>query len=134
MPRLLTINQKRQRVRDSKSCFDLFNRNQSDFLRRLVSSDGTWIHHYAPESKQQAKQWVGPGETVPKRADTTIGLKGYGFCLLGFQWHIVHRLFGESKNNQQRLLLCIIGAIDRRNYKKTPSFVEGKMYLFARIK
>ena len=35
--------------------------------------------------------------------------KGYGLCFLRFQQHIVHRLFGKRKNNQQRLLLCIVG-------------------------
>ena len=58
--------------------------------------------------------------------DTTIGWKDYGFCFLELQWHIVHRLFDTRKNNQQRLLLCIIGAIELRNHKKTASFVEEK--------
>ena len=84
VPYLLTIDQKCQRVGDSKSCSDLINCNWSDFLRRLVTNDETWYHHYAPESEQQEKQWVGSGGTAPKRADTTIGYKGYGFCFLGF--------------------------------------------------
>ena len=84
VPRLLTIDQKRQRVRDSKSCLNLFNRNPSDFLRRLVTIDKTWTHHYTPELKQQAKQWVGSGNCTKASKDTTTGWKGYGFCFLGF--------------------------------------------------
>ena len=34
--------------------------------------------------------------------------------------------FWEKKNNQQRLLLCIIGLIERRNHNKTAPFVEEK--------
>ena len=56
MPRLLINDQKVQRVRDSMSCLDLLNRNPTDFLRRLVTVDETWIHHYTPELKQQTKQ------------------------------------------------------------------------------
>ena len=56
VPRLLTINQKHQRVRDSKCCLNLFNRYPSDFLRRLVTIDERRIHYYTPESKQQAKR------------------------------------------------------------------------------
>ena len=67
VPRLLTIDQERQRVRHLKNFLDLFNRNPSDFSRRLVTIDETWIHHYTPESKQQEKQWVGPDGTAPKR-------------------------------------------------------------------
>ena len=59
---------------------------------------------------------------------TTIGWKAYGFCFLGFQRHIVHRLFEERKKNQQRLLLCIIGPTERRNRKKAASFDEEKMH------
>ena len=40
VPHLLTIDQKR-RVRDSKSSLDLFNRNPSNFSRRLVTIDET---------------------------------------------------------------------------------------------
>ena len=69
MPNLLTIDQER-RVRDSKSCLDLFNCNPSDSLRRLVTIDETWIYHYTPESQLQGKQWAGPGGTAPKRAKT----------------------------------------------------------------
>ena len=35
-----------------------------------MTADETWIHHYTSESKQQAKQWVGAGGTVSKRART----------------------------------------------------------------
>ena len=67
---LLTIDHKRQRVHDSKNCLDLFNRKPSDFLRRLVTIDETWIHHYTLESKQQTKQWVGPSGFARKREKT----------------------------------------------------------------
>ena len=63
VPRLLTINQKRQQVRDLSRCLDHFIRNPSDFLRRLVTIGESWIHHYTPESKQE-KKWVGPDGTA----------------------------------------------------------------------
>ena len=51
VPRLLTVDQKRQRVIDSERCLELFRRNKLNFLRRYVTMDETWIHHYTPESK-----------------------------------------------------------------------------------
>ena len=27
------------------------------FLKRIVTGDETWIHHYDPQSKQQSMQW-----------------------------------------------------------------------------
>jgi hypothetical protein len=32
--------------------------------------DGTWIHHYTPESKQQLKQWIEAGCSAPKKTSS----------------------------------------------------------------
>ena len=38
-PRLLTPDQKQQRVEDSERCLELFKRGKNDFLRRYVTID-----------------------------------------------------------------------------------------------
>lgn len=70
VPRLLTYDQKRQRVRDSQHGLELFQLNPREFLRRYITVDETWIYHYTPESQQQAKQWVEAGASAPKRPKT----------------------------------------------------------------
>ncbi|EFN81553.1 hypothetical protein EAI_02016, partial [Harpegnathos saltator] len=64
--RLLTVNQKQQRVDDSAGCLELFQHNKKDFLMRYVTIDETWIHHYTPESNRQSVEWTATGETRPK--------------------------------------------------------------------
>jgi hypothetical protein len=44
-----------------------FNKNKTDFVRRFITMDETWIHHYTPESKQQSKQWTEAGCSAPKK-------------------------------------------------------------------
>lgn len=68
VPRLLNADQKRERVRTSSDNLKLFNKNQVDFLRRFVTVDETWIHHYIPESKRQSQQWKHHGSPPPKKA------------------------------------------------------------------
>ena len=51
-PRLLTPDQKQQRVEDSERCLELFKRGRKDFLSRFVTMDETWIHHCTPETKK----------------------------------------------------------------------------------
>jgi len=68
VPRLLTLDHKRNRVTISKECLAMFNRNPKEFLRRFVTVDETWIHHTTPETKEQSKQWVSSGERAPKKA------------------------------------------------------------------
>ena len=62
-PRLLTVDQKRTRMKISEQCLERFNKNKTDFVRRFITMDETWIHHYTPESKQQSKQWTEAGCT-----------------------------------------------------------------------
>jgi len=53
VPRLLTADQKRIRMKISEQCLERFNKNETDFVRRrFITTDETWIHHYTPESKQ----------------------------------------------------------------------------------
>lgn len=70
LPRLLTPEQKKQRVNDSESCLALFKRNKNDFLRLNVTMDETWIHHFTPESNRQSAEWKAGGESRPKRPKT----------------------------------------------------------------
>jgi histone-lysine N-methyltransferase SETMAR len=55
VPRLLTADQKRTRMKISEQCLEHFNKNKTDFVSRFITMDETWIHHYTPESKQQSK-------------------------------------------------------------------------------
>jgi len=67
VPRLLTAHQKRTRMKISEQCLERFNKNKTDFMRRFITMDETWIHHYTPESKQQSKQWTEAGCSAPKK-------------------------------------------------------------------
>ena len=70
VPRLLTIDQKRVRMNISNALLAQFRRSKSEFWRRLITVDETWIHHYTPETKIQSKEWTAKGERAPKRAKT----------------------------------------------------------------
>lgn len=70
VPRVLTFDQKQQRIDDSKQCLELFNHNKSEFMRRYVTMDETWLHHFTPESKRSSSEWTARGEPSPKRAKT----------------------------------------------------------------
>ncbi|XP_070851358.1 histone-lysine N-methyltransferase SETMAR-like [Drosophila suzukii] len=72
VPRLLTPDQKHQRIDASETCLSMLKRNRTDFFRRYVTMDETWIHHYTPESSRQSSEWVVAGESRPKRPKTQI--------------------------------------------------------------
>ncbi|KAF8786142.1 hypothetical protein HNY73_007902 [Argiope bruennichi] len=60
-------------------------KSKTDFLRRLVTVDEAWIHHYT-ETKQQSKQWTAKDESTPKKKKSkkcAICWKVYGISFLG---------------------------------------------------
>jgi histone-lysine N-methyltransferase SETMAR len=65
VPRMLTPLQKRQRVECSEF-LDLCWDNHDEILRRIVTGDETWVHHYDPESKQESMHWHKKGTPPPK--------------------------------------------------------------------
>ena len=68
--RLLTVAQKQQRVDDSERCLQLFQRNKKEILRKYVTMDETWIHHFTPESNWPSADWTAADESRPKRPKT----------------------------------------------------------------
>ena len=41
--------------------------DHNSFLRRFVTMDDTWVHHFQPETKQQSKQWKHLVSLPPKK-------------------------------------------------------------------
>ncbi|CAH1257192.1 SETMAR [Branchiostoma lanceolatum] len=37
------------------------------FLKRFVTQDETWVHHFDPESKEQSEEWTKKGSQPPKK-------------------------------------------------------------------
>ena len=56
----------------SEQKLDYFNRNQKVFLRRFVTMDKTWIHHYTSESREGSKQ----SATISGESLTTLRMEG----------------------------------------------------------
>jgi histone-lysine N-methyltransferase SETMAR len=67
VPPSLTADQNRTRMKISEQCLERFNKNKTDFVRRFITMDETWIHHYTPESKQRSKQWTEAGCSPPEK-------------------------------------------------------------------
>ncbi|KAF7271269.1 hypothetical protein GWI33_015838 [Rhynchophorus ferrugineus] len=65
--REFTFDQKQRRVDDSEQYLKMIKRNKSEFLRRYVTMDETWLHHFTPKSNRQLSKWTTHG---PKRGKT----------------------------------------------------------------
>ena len=58
VPHSLTIQQKLNRKKISQRNLKRFKQNQTDFVRRFITMDETWIYHHDPKLKQERLQWI----------------------------------------------------------------------------
>ena len=69
MPLLVTMKQKQRLEDDSNGCLTMFPSNKADFLRRFITRNETWVHHFTPETKVQSEQLTERGESAPKKGE-----------------------------------------------------------------
>jgi len=76
VPRLLTEEQKQNRVTVSQELLDRSN-TDDNFLKNVITGNETWVYGYDVETKVQSSQWVGKSSPRPKspRALNTRSLK-----------------------------------------------------------
>lgn len=67
VPHFLTSEQKSNRVRLAQQHLDRFTKDKTDFVRRFITMDETWVYHYDPELRQQKAEWTEPGCSAPKQ-------------------------------------------------------------------
>lgn len=69
VPHLLTDEQRQNRVSACLQWRSRLRREGPDnFLRRIVTCDETWVHHYDPETKQESSVWKHKGSPRVQKA------------------------------------------------------------------
>jgi hypothetical protein len=84
----------------SEQCLERLNKNKTDFVRRFITMDETWIHHYTPESKQQSKQWTEAGCSAPKK---TRSVSSAGKVMASMFWDAAVILFIDYLEKSQTI-------------------------------
>jgi transposase len=83
--RLLTADQKCTCIKISEQCLNHFNKNKTGFVRRLITMDETWIHHYTPESQTAVKTVNRSSRLFSAKEDkvSSISRKDHGIGVFG---------------------------------------------------
>jgi len=91
VPRLLTDDQKENRVKISQELLANANGNEN-FLKNIITGDETWVYGYDVQTKMQSLQQMGKGSPRPKKAQ--MSLSKMVLLVVFFDWKgIVHHEF-----------------------------------------
>ena len=122
VPCLLTVDQKPDRRNISNALLVQFGRNKSDFWRRFITVDETWIHQCTPETKIQSKQWTAKEEPAPKKANTVFSVDKVMATVFGTVFG--NRLSSNRKNHYRSIPRVITWQSEGRTCGKTATFGE----------
>ena len=68
VPRMLALEQKACPHQFSEENLDKPRANPEEFSR-IITGDGTWVHHHDPETRQESMQWKHKGSPTLSRKD-----------------------------------------------------------------
>ena len=71
VPRMLTPEQKRNRIMTSTEMLTLMIVDPEGFMARIVTQDKTWVPYFDPETKAESKQWKHPSSLTPRKFKVT---------------------------------------------------------------
>ena len=67
---MLSDEMKAERVRISWELLEHFEKEGEDFLKKSITGDETWVHHYDPENKRQSMEYRHRESPQPKKFKT----------------------------------------------------------------
>ena len=109
--RMLSDEMKAEKVRISRELLERFEKEGENFLKKIITGDETWVHHYDPENKRQSMEYRHKESPQPKKFKTQASA---GKIMLTVFWNserVVLADFLEKHTiNSQRYIetYCII--------------------------
>ena len=112
---MLSDAMKAERVRISWELLERFEKEGEDFLKKIITGDETWVHHYDPENKRQSMEYRLKESPQPKKFKT---LASAGKVMLTVFWNservvLADVLEKETIINSQRYIETLT-ALKRR--------------------
>jgi histone-lysine N-methyltransferase SETMAR len=133
VPRLLTADQKRTRMKISEQCLERFNKKKLDFVRRFITVDESWIHRYTPESKQQSKEWAEVGCSARKKT-RSVPVPSAGKVMASVFWDAESIFFidylEKGKTITGEYYSNLLTRLDEKIREKRPGLQKNKIIFY----
>lgn len=137
VPRVLTPEQKENRLIAAERGLEMFKRNSTDFVSRLlVTMDETWIHHYTPQSKQQASYWVYPIGPCERRTKIPLTQTSAGKVLTSVFWDangfLIIDYLKHGRTINADYYIALLDRLDAILREKKQTYTEKKYPIYSR--
>jgi hypothetical protein len=105
VPKLLTEEMKKERVRTSKFFLAMVRRRSLSLLDNIVTMDESTVSFHIPETKQQSMRWLPKGQPGPVKAKVhaTRTKQMGGFGVFRFKGPNLYKLRAQGKHGQCQL-------------------------------
>ena len=129
MPKDLNFMQKRDRVDVAK---DMLSKVDSDpsFIKRIITSDETWIYEYDTYSRHQASEWRSPNEPKPKKpcrfqSKKKVMLTGF----MDYRGVVHHEFLPEGQTVNKEYYLGVMGRLREAIRQKRPDLWANNSWI-----
>ena len=122
VPRLLTDDQKENRVEISQGLLANANGNEN-FFKNIITGDETWVYGYDVETEMQSSQWSGKGSPGPKKKH------GWVSCVFGWKGTVHHEYVPRSQTVNKQLYQEVLSRLRDAVTTKRPELWENQTWM-----
>ncbi len=119
VPHTLTPRHLRERLEISQAMLQAIQINPG-LLRRVITTDETWVHQYNPETKRQSSEWLAPGEQRAVKPRKALSTQKCMLITLFDYRGMVHFEFVRNRTVNTEIFVQILGCLKTALVNKMP--------------
>jgi [histone H3]-lysine36 N-dimethyltransferase SETMAR len=130
VPKLLSPEQKLERVRTSTSFVELIQEKGASVLDRIITMDESAVSMHTPTTKQQSKQWLKKGTPGPVKARVhATRTKTMVLAFFDSKGMVYNNYVPKGQTVNKEYVIKALQEFLRKLRKKRPELVDGEWFL-----
>lgn len=129
VPRLLTDDQKENRVKISQELLDRASTDKN-YIKTIITGDETWVYGYDIETKAQSSQWIGKMSPRPKKARMSrSNLKLMLIIFFDYRGVVHHEFVPQGQTVNKEFYVQVLRRLREDVRRKRPELWKNKSWV-----
>ena len=112
VPRHLTNEQKQHRRETCENMLEMVS-DESEWFKKIITGDETWVYAYDPETKQQSREWC-------RKDDPNQRRRAFLVTFFDYKGLVHHQFFPEGQTINREVYLDVLRSLREAVRKKRP--------------